>query len=204
MPRFLLLHGLQGSGPDHWQTWLAGRLRDAGHPVRFPELPEPDHPRPEAWDAALRDELAALGPGPGSAVVAHSLGCVLWLRHAARARPEDRVERVLLVAPPCPEAGVPEVEALFPVELDHQAVRRAAEVTRLVCANDDPYCPPGATRTYGFALRLATDLLPGRGHLNPEAGLGPWPEAEAWSLGRRASLVAETAVGSGAKNGVET
>ena len=24
MPAFLILHGLEGSGPDHWQTWLAG------------------------------------------------------------------------------------------------------------------------------------------------------------------------------------
>ena len=202
--RFLLLHGLGGSGPDHWQRWLATRLGDAGHPVRFPELPDPDRPRPEAWDAALREELAGLGPGPGSVVVAHSLGCALWLRHAARARPQDAVERVLLVAPPCPEAEVPELRPFFPVELDHEAVRRAAGVTRLVCGTDDPYCPPGAARTYGFPLRLATDLLPGRAHLNPEEGLGPWPEVEAWSLGRRASVVAETGVGSGAKNGVET
>ncbi len=27
---FLILHGYLGSGPDHWQTWLAARLRAAG------------------------------------------------------------------------------------------------------------------------------------------------------------------------------
>ena len=41
---FLILHGWQGSGPGHWQTWLAGRLRDRGERVSYPELPEhPDH-----------------------------------------------------------------------------------------------------------------------------------------------------------------
>ena len=28
--RALILHGWQGSGPDHWQSWLAGRLTAAG------------------------------------------------------------------------------------------------------------------------------------------------------------------------------
>ncbi len=188
MPRFLLLHGLQGSGPDHWQTWLAGRLRDAGHAVRFPVLPEPDRPDPAAWDAALREELRAFGAGPGSTVIAHSLGCVLWLRHAVRAGAGAVVERVLLVAPPCPEAGVPEILPFFDVAPTPEATAAAAEATRLVCSDDDPFCPPGAAARYCVVLLLATDLLPGRGHLNPDAGLGPWPEAEAWSLGRRASL----------------
>ena len=42
--RFLILHGWQGSGPEHWQTWLAGRLRAAGHHVQYPELPACDEP----------------------------------------------------------------------------------------------------------------------------------------------------------------
>ena len=33
---FLILHGYLGSGPDHWQSWLAGRLRAAGERVAYP------------------------------------------------------------------------------------------------------------------------------------------------------------------------
>ena len=49
---------------------------------------------------------------------------------------------------------------------------------RLVCSDDDPYCPEGAaTRsTPGPA-----DVLPGQGHINPDAGYGPWPAVEAWA-----------------------
>jgi len=49
-----------------------------------------------------------------------------------------------------------------------------------VCSDDDPYCPEGADELYGRPLRIPYDVLPGKGHLNPETGLGPWPAVEAW------------------------
>jgi uncharacterized protein len=169
---FLILHGLQGSGPGHRQTWLAARLRADGERVAYPDLPDPDLPSPTAWRAALEGELAAL---PGAAVVVcHSLSCLLWLHHVAEGGVP--AERVLLVAPPSESAGVPELEPFFPVPLP------ALTGARLVCSDDDPWCPEGAAELYGGPLRIPVDLLPGRGHLNPEAGYGPWPAVEAWCV----------------------
>ena len=109
-PRYLILHGYQGSGPGHWQTWLAGRLRSGDATVRFPDLPDADAPRLSAWLDALdaragRDRRAPV-------VLCHSLACLLWLHHVAGGgRP---AARVLLVAPPS-LAGVPEVlRSFFP------------------------------------------------------------------------------------------
>jgi serine hydrolase len=188
--RFLLLHGWQGSGPGHWQTWLADRLAAAGHHVRYPDLPECDEPCPDRWGAAFHAELTALAAGAGERVVAaHSLGCVLWLREAARIPPAQRVARVALVAPPCPGAAVAELARFYPTGADRDAVAAAARETRLVCSDDDPYCPrPGADRHWADPLGLPVDLLPGAGHVNVEAGFGPWPAMEAWCLGERATL----------------
>ena len=36
----LIVHGLGGSGPDHWQTWLASRLAARGVSVSYPDLPD--------------------------------------------------------------------------------------------------------------------------------------------------------------------
>jgi predicted alpha/beta hydrolase family esterase len=210
MPRLraLILHGWQGSGPDHWQTWLAGRLAAAGAHVQYPDLPDCDVPCPDRWGAALHRELRELAAEDGERVViAHSLGCVLWLREAARIRAAHRVDRVALVAPPCPGAKVPELAGFYPTGADKDAIDAAAGHTRLVCADDDPYCPGrGAAGHWGAPLELAVDLLPGAGHLNTEAGYGPWPAMEAWALGRAEETGLapdEGAPYEGAKNGAE-
>ena len=179
MPAFLILHGLEGSGPDHWQTWLAGRLRERGERVSYPDLPEPFDPHPADWDRALGAELAFLDE---PVVLCHSLACLLWLRASARPGPQRLAARVLLVAPPYREDLEP--VARF---MDHGArardVTRAAGETLIICSDDDPYCPPGALATYAEPLGIAAHVIPGAGHVNTDAGYGKWPEVEAWALG---------------------
>jgi predicted alpha/beta hydrolase family esterase len=178
---FLILHGYEGSGPGHWQTWLAGRLRSAGRRVAYPDLPAASSPRLEAWLDTLQDELRALPDEP--VVVCHSLACILWLHHCA-APPGDigPAARVLLVAPPSASAGVPAIQQFFPVPIDAAAVARAAGETRVVGARD-PYCPEGAGELYAAPLGLPLDRLPDEaGHINPDGGYGPWPAVEAWCL----------------------
>jgi uncharacterized protein len=188
---FLILHGYEGSGSEHWQTWLAERLREAGETVAYPDLPDPFAPRLPAWREALARELRG-----EPIVIAHSLACALWLHHcAAPVLPGARAERVLLVAPPS-AAGAPEpILSFFPVPLDPAAVAAAAGETRLVCAPDDPYCPEDAARVYGEPLGIPIDVLPGAGHVNPEAGHGPWPEVEAWCYGASAITSSRIAPG---------
>ena len=192
--RVLILHGWQGSGPCHWQRWLQDELVAAGQHVRFPDLPECDLPCPDKWGASLHAELEALAalPGAGERVVcAHSLACVLWFREAGRIAPELRVDRVALVAPPCPGARVAELARFYPTWADRDAVAAAAGHTRLVCADDDPFCPGrGAIQHWAEPLGLPVDLLPGRGHLNPEAGYGAWPAMRDWVLSGAAGRVA--------------
>jgi uncharacterized protein len=176
---FLILHGWFGSGPEHWQRWLAARLRAAGEDVASPVLPDPDHPDLAAWLAAL-DGLRA----PGQIVLCHSLACCLWLHHRARGGPP--AERVLLVAPPWPDPMPAELAGFFPVPLEPGLATGA----RIAASDDDPYCPRGAPAAFGTPLGVPVDLLPGAGHVNADAGFGPWPAVEAWAYG--------------AKNGVET
>jgi predicted alpha/beta hydrolase family esterase len=179
MAAFLILHGLGGSGPEHWQTRLAERLRGRGERVSYPHLPDPLDPHPADWGRALSDELALL---EDPVVLCHSLACLLWLRTAARPGSERIASRVLLVAPP-------HREDLEPVArfLEHGArardVTRASRETLIVCSDDDPYCPPGAVDTYAQPLGIPAHVISGAGHINPESGYGEWPDVEAWALG---------------------
>lgn len=91
------------------------------------------------------------------------------------------VDRVLLVAPPSPAvlAEHDEVREFVRVQLDAWALRAASAQTRLVCSDNDPYCPEGATATYA-GLDPDCDVLPGAGHVDPDAGYGAWPFVAAW------------------------
>jgi predicted alpha/beta hydrolase family esterase len=175
---FLIVHGLGGSGPEHWQTWLAAQLADRGLEVAYPLLPDADSPRPEAWLAALRAELDA-----DTTVICHSLGSLLWLHHAARG-PAVRVARALLVSPPQPDVDEPESAGFRPVPLDAEGVAAAARETVLVCSTDDPWCPPETSRWIGDATGIPIEWIEKGGHVNAETGYGPWPWVEAWALER--------------------
>jgi uncharacterized protein len=171
---FLILHGLHGSFPGHWQTWLAARLRADNERVAFPDLPDADMPSLGAWRSALDGELAAL-PAGDVVVVCHSLACLLWLHHVADGGAQ--AARALLVAPPSDASGVAEMAAFLPAPLP-----KLAAGARLVCSDNDPYCPEGAAGLYGAPLGVPVDVIPGGGHLISDDGFGPWPAVESWCV----------------------
>ncbi|HWH95849.1 MAG TPA: alpha/beta hydrolase [Baekduia sp.] len=179
--RFLILHGWQNHRPaGHWQRWLAEHLRNEGEQVLYPQLPDPDDPRLDAWLDVLRDELAMLGGGE-RIVITHSLGCLLWLRHAERAVPEEAVDRVLLVCPAGPAALPPDLAPFHAAPFDGAALRRSGRRVELVCTDADPWCPEGAAGFFGRALQVPVHVVPGGGHLSIGDGYGPWPDVAAWA-----------------------
>lgn len=181
---FLIVHGLGGSGPEHWQTWLATALRERGEDVHYPDLPDPDTPDLGEWVRTLDAALARLD-ADALTVACHSLGSVTWLHLAAQAA--DRLaRRVLLVAPPSAGSGVDEIAGFVPAPLRADAVARAAGSTRIVCADvGDPYCPEGPG--LWEPLRVPIDLIEGGGHINTDAGYGPWPAVLEWATSSSSS-----------------
>jgi uncharacterized protein len=180
---FLILHGLANHRPpEHWQHWLAGRLRERGESVLYPALPEPDAPDPAEWE---RELLALLDRmiGGERVVVAHSLACLLWFRAAPQLAEEARVDRLLLVAPPACE-DLPEGAARFRNQaLDADAVRASVrDRIRIACSGSDPYNRAGARALYADPIGADLDTIQGAGHITPDTGYGPWPSLEEWCL----------------------
>lgn len=193
--RFLILHGWQNHRPaGHWQRWLAETLGDAGETVHYPQLPDPDFPVLAEWLDVLRRELAAMdGAGGERVVIAHSLGCLLWMRHAERALAGQRVDRVLLVCPAGPAALPSMLEDFHGPPFDARAVSDAARSTELVCTDADPWCPEGAAGFFGRALDLPTHVVVGGGHLSLDEGYGAWPAVLAWADTGRFPVVDDVA-----------
>jgi predicted alpha/beta hydrolase family esterase len=180
----LILHGWENRRPEgHWQRWLAEGLEAEGALVRYPQLPDPDCPTPDAWQAALEAELDGLDPARLT-VVAHSLGCVLWLEHlrrrAAAGDASPAARRSVLAAPPSSEvlSGEPAIAAFAGLRVDaglREAIGAAGGELVFVGSEDDPYCPGGAGVAFAQPLGAAFVPVPGGGHLTIEEGFGPFP-----------------------------
>jgi uncharacterized protein len=168
MASILIIPGLGGSGPRHWQTHLEHSLPDTLR-VHQDDWDRPDR---DAWTGRLAAAIEAL---PGAVLVAHSLGCIL-VAHVAARHPDLPVAAALLVAP----ADV-EREDCTPDHLREFApIPRAPLPFRsiVVGSMNDPYM------MLARAHALATDWGAGfvnaglLGHINVDSGFGPWPEGK--------------------------
>jgi uncharacterized protein len=168
--RVVIVPGIGGSGPEHWQSrWesalpLAQRIAPASW----------DAPDLDDWVAAIDRSVAASGNASDRPVlVAHSLGCLAvaqWARRADAAT--ARRAGAFLVAPPDPSGlGFPAAAASFSAP-DGPLPLRAF----MVASTDDPYCT--LERASSFATTWGATLvdLGPRGHMNVESGFGEWPE----------------------------
>jgi len=188
--RFLILHGVENWRPrEHWQWWLTDQLRGRGEQVLYPQLPSPSSPALDEWLVVLHGELGQLGDGE-RIVIAHSCSVALWLLAAPEISVGERVDRVVLVAPPGLSAFVPPYRAFLPVGIHRMAVAEASKARPLVVSSDnDPYCPEGLEgyrSTYTDVLGLDHTVIPGAGHISVDEGYGPWPAMLDWCLeGRR-------------------
>jgi len=107
-------------------------------------------------------------------LVAHSLACLLVAHWAAQASLPARVKAALLVAPPdvgSPDHTPDEVRSFSPIPLV-----RLPFASIVVASDDDPFgsLERAAAFARAWGSRLVT--LPRAGHINADAGFGPWPE----------------------------
>ncbi len=168
--QFLILHGWQGSGPTHWQTWLANELRKRGEKVVYPELPNPMHPKLEEWLAALHDVISALSPSDTITVITHSLGGALWIQYVAR-HPEFASARAFFVAPTPDDCDIADIASFFP--LPNIRITHPASV--LVCSENDNYIIFEKFQLLAHGLRISVHHVVQSGHINVASGFGAWP-----------------------------
>ncbi|MBY9078908.1 alpha/beta fold hydrolase [Paenibacillus sp. HN-1] len=171
---YLILYGLGGSGPEHWQSWLYEELIARGERVYYPDFPDYDHPVKSEWMRRLAEVLETIPEEEELTVVAHSLGCILWFHYAIAAKVR-LAKSLILVCPPSIHTRLEEVASFFPVPDSLDEVGKSAENGVVVLSTDDPYCRMEDLIHYQ-RLHLPSVLLPGVGHLNVASGYGPWPE----------------------------
>ncbi len=168
MTPILIIPGLGGSGPYHWQTHMEHSFPSAFR-VHQDDWDQPDR---AAWAERLAASIAA---APGAVLVAHSLGCALVACLAVE-HPELAVDAALLVAP----ADVDRTDRL------PDQVREFAPMPRrplpfrsiVVASSNDPYMTLPRAREYAAAWGADFVDAGALGHINVDAGFGLWPAGE--------------------------
>jgi predicted alpha/beta hydrolase family esterase len=166
----LIVPGLHGSEPQHWQSCWEHELPDAYRVIQA-DWSRPDR---DAWLVRLTQEIERR---PGAVLVGHSLGATL-IAHLAALRPDLPVGGALLVAPADPAPlhthflGAPSFAPLPTARFAFPAI--------VVASRNDPHMPQ--IRAAHLAEQWGANFVDaGRsGHINVASGHGRWPEG--WML----------------------
>ena len=161
---FLIQPGWQNSGPHHWQSLWQERLGSAATRVQQHDWLVPER---VAWSHALEQTIHRT-PSP-VVILAHSIGCMAAIFAVA----EAPVAALVLVAPADAERpGAPGALHTFtPIPMKPLGVPAL-----LVASDSDPYCTLDRARQFAGAWRADLEIVTGGGHINFDAGFGPWPD----------------------------
>lgn len=177
----LIVPGWGNSGPKHWQT-----LWEQAHPD-FRRVVQRDweYPVCTEWVETLDEAIRTAAAPP--LLVAHSLGCIA-VAHWARTGTAP-VQAALLVVPPDVEHPdfPPVIEGFAPIPRG-----RFAFPSVVVASRNDQYGDFERSRALAEAWGSRFVDAGNSGHVNADAGFGPWPLGE--------SLFAELAQGAAASN----
>ena len=166
----LTVPGLDGSGPEHWQTHWERSLPRCER-VQMGDWAFPDRAK---WVRKLDQEIRI---APGSVILAaHSLGCLTvawWAKERWSLGYRDRVVGALLVAPP----DVERPGALDRIKGFSPAPREPLPfASLLVASRDDPFCrfetSERVASMWGSHFIDAGEL----GHINANSAIGEWED----------------------------
>lgn len=161
----IFIPGLDGSGPDHWQSRWGSRLSTA----RRVEQPDWSAPEPGRWTRNVAETVnSAERP---VVLVAHSLGVTTAIQ--ALPQIDKKIAGAFFVAAPDVERA-DNVAALG--GFDAYPTGPLPFPSILIASRNDPFCDyERAEELAGGWGSLLIDAGEA-GHLNTASGHGPWPE----------------------------
>ena len=166
MTHYFIIPGYQGSGHDHWQTWIETKEPN------FHRIEQRDWNNPDISEWAANIDKAIAGYNPDTVIlVAHSLGCLTvaeWVKKYNR-----RVKAALLVAPP--DARI------VNQKINHKLINEDPKVkfpfrTTLVASSNDPWISIDKASFYARSWGSEFVNIGDAGHINTLSGYGEWEQ----------------------------
>jgi uncharacterized protein len=162
----IVVPGLNGSGPEHWQSRWEQRLSTARRVVQE----QWTKPERDPWTQAVADAVnVAERP---VVFLAHSLG----VASVIQALPLFRrpVAGAFLVAPP--DVANPDVRPRHMMTFGPYPRDPLPFPSIVVASTNDPFCATEVAEDIAGAWGSLFVNAGDAGHINAESGHGPWPE----------------------------
>ena len=159
MSTTLIVPGVGGSGPDHWQSWFQQVVPETRR------VTQKDWGRPNLYQWAARIRRYIDRERDPVWIVAHGFGCLAAIEAAAGYA--GCVAGAMLVAPRDP------YQNLHPSSLPPQPLEFPSA---LVASSNDPVTRIDKAEFWADFWSSRFIDIGAAGHINEEAGMGPWPE----------------------------
>lgn len=164
----LVVPGLNGSGPGHWQHYFVADHEQAAL------VEQADWVNPQAGRWLHRLEQAVIA-NPGALIIGHSLGSILAARLASSSV-ASLVGGALLVAP----ADIERTSTLHARTYEFGTIPLAPLPfpTLVVASRDDVYMERDKARDIAAAWRAPFLDIGKAGHINIASGFGRWAQVD--------------------------
>ena len=166
MTHYFIIPGYQGSGPDHWQTWIESKQPNF-HRIQQRDWNNPDI---SEWTETIDKTISGYDP-LSVFLVAHSLGCLTvaeWVKRYNR-----KVKAALLVAPPDVDLIRKKVNQNL---LDETPTHHIPFRTTLVASSNDPWISIETAKSYAQNWGSEFINIGDAGHINNLSGYGEWEQ----------------------------
>jgi uncharacterized protein len=182
MSRVILVHGWGGSPDNDWFPWVTKKLQEKGYEVVAPVMPDNEHPKIETWIPKLAEIVGQLRND--DILIGHSIGCQAILRYLTSLDRDEKVNKVILVAPwGASLSNLDDNEdreiakPWFETPINFNKAKTKANSFVAIFSDNDPYVPFNEnSKVFKENLNAKIVLKKNRAHFHEGAGVTELPE----------------------------
>jgi predicted alpha/beta hydrolase family esterase len=184
MKRVFLIHGWEGNPEEPLHKWIKKSLEARGFEVFVPEMPNADKPEIKSWINKIREVVGQLSKE--DIFIGHSVGCQAILRYLESLDKNERVKKVILIAPwmyldkkTIEEEGEEVIEIAKPwaeTPIDFKKIKTHCDEFIAIFSDNDPYVPLSNINLFKENLNANVLILKKRGHFDPGSNINSLPE----------------------------
>ena len=179
--RAFIIHGWYGSPKGDWIPWLSDELKRKGYEVTAPEMPDTDNPTINPWVNKLKEVVGE--SRVDDVLVGHSIGCQTILRFLETLENDEKVYKVIFVAPWVTLINLSGDEEWkiakpwFETPIDFSKVKnRAKSFIALFSDNDSWVLLEENVKIFREKLDPKIVILKNKGHFSEDEGINELPE----------------------------